>query len=288
MTYPDINYRKAIITMNEILKLSAKELETLDKMIAELESEIQKAPAGTLRICKRNGNLYFYQRFPGSREKVAYIPKDNIALARELAQKDYNLRLLKNLTAQRGSIKKLTGCYPADSPESIYEKLSPERQLLVKPLILTDAQYTSFWLSEEYSGLAFKADDHSNFITENGERVRSKSEIIIANFLLHSGIPYKYECPLSISGQVIYPDFTLLDAARRRTVYLEHFGMLDTPQYANSFVRKMNFYQMNGILQGDRLFATYESSEQSLDTRVLARLFENFSKPVWPKEKPLQ
>ena len=55
----------------------------------------------------------------------------------------------------------------------------------------------------------------SNYIqvSENGEFMISKSEVIIADKLKHHKIPYAYEYPLKDdSGVVIHPDFTIEDA----------------------------------------------------------------------------
>ena len=52
-------------------------------------------------------------------------------------------------------------------------------------------------------------DDMSNYITDAGERVRSKSELVIANLLYKNNIPYMYECPLKINNNTVYPDFTV-------------------------------------------------------------------------------
>lgn len=53
-------------------------------------------------------------------------------------------------------------------------------------------------------------------IRETDERVRSKSEVIIADILNQEGIPYRYECPLQLKGWgKVYPDFTVLSERER-------------------------------------------------------------------------
>ena len=53
--------------------------------------------------------------------------------------------------------------------------------------------------AEKYIGLGFREDDQTEFITNRGERVMSKSEKIIADELDRWGIPYKYEKPLPLN-----------------------------------------------------------------------------------------
>lgn len=50
------------------------------------------------------------------------------------------------------------------------------------------------------------------FIHRNnsGIMMRSKSEVLISNYLLSYHIPFRYECELVLGDSVYYPDFTLL------------------------------------------------------------------------------
>ncbi|MBQ4045421.1 MAG: hypothetical protein II627_03140 [Lachnospiraceae bacterium] len=85
--------------------------------------------------------------------------------------------------------------------------------------------------------------------------------MLIANKLFSMNIPYKYEQPLLLnSGTTIFPDFTILDLRRRRELYLEHFGMMDNPEYSEKAIKKNDDYARNGIFLGCQLFITMESS----------------------------
>ena len=73
-----------------------------------------------------------------------------------------------------------------------------------------------------YQGKPFDAS-LPKLYTSREERVRSKSEIIIADTLSRESIPYRYECPLHIPDVGnIYPDFTVLNVAKRKELYWEH------------------------------------------------------------------
>lgn len=74
---------------------------------------------------------------------------------------------------------------------------------------VSDDEYANMWANKSFIGKAYN-DQLPYYETDNKERVRSKSELNIANALYKYGIPYKYECPLRLSnGKVIYPDFTI-------------------------------------------------------------------------------
>lgn len=117
----------------------------------------------------------------------------------------------------------------------------------------------------------FSADDNSAFYTKKNERVRSKSEVIIANLLNMMNLPYRYECALVVGDRKIHPDFTILDVENRRQVYLEHCGMMDTPNYAKSAVERINLLALNNICIGENLICTFETSTHVMDTRVVKK-----------------
>lgn len=84
--------------------------------------------------------------------------------------------------------------------------------------------------------------------TTRGELVRSKSEVIVADNFDGLGLPYAYEQPFTApDGSVRYPDFTVDDAETGRRVLIEHLGMLDRPDYAARWKRKLDWYREAGV-----------------------------------------
>ena len=78
-----------------------------------------------------------------------------------------------------------------------------------------------------------------------------------------------------INGKIIHPDFTILRVRDRKILYLEHCGMADDPEYAEKrIVKRINEYSQAGIILGDNLFLTFESSTTPFDVRVLDRMIE--------------
>lgn len=112
-------------------------------------------------------------------------------------------------------------------------------------------------------------------MTDRGERVRSKSEQLIANRLLAKGIPYKYECPINVGGKIFHPDFTILRISDRKEIYYEHLGKMGDEEYAHTTILRINKYVMNGIALGEKLFTTMESYTAPLDLRVLDQMIES-------------
>jgi hypothetical protein len=84
--------------------------------------------------------------------------------------------------------------------------------------------------------------------TINGEAVRSKSEVIIANLLHHHNLEYLYEQPLKIDDITKYPDFTIENSEGGIPYYWEHCGLLNNPDYQRRWEAKKQWYRDNDIL----------------------------------------
>ena len=89
--------------------------------------------------------------------------------------------------------------------------------------------------------------------------VRSKSEVIIANLLVHNDIPFIYEQPLYASDGTMYlPDFTV--KFKGETYYWEHVGRLDLPNYKTHWEQKEKWYNKNF---SGKLIKTFEDPNLS-------------------------
>ena len=155
-------------------------------------------------------------------------------------------------------LDKVINEYKGDNAGIIYDSLCDGRKLLINPIEISNEEYVRIWENEAYESKEIR-DDIPYFVTDKGEKVRSKSEKILADKFFKLGIPYKYECPLRVKGYgIIYPDFTLLNAKTRQIYYWEHLGMMDSPEYVEKAVAKINTYQKSGIFPGKELLLSFE------------------------------
>ena len=160
--------------------------------------------------------------------------------------------------------------------EDIFPKLSDERKQHVHPVEWSGEEYVRQWLKAEYKRKGFR-ENAPEYYTDAGERVRSKSEVLIAHSLIKHGVPYRYECPLLLKGYgYVYPDFTVLNVRTRKELYFEHLGMMDDADYSRKALQKITLYEKNGIFLGDKLVLTHETSENPLDIRLLDRIIEHY------------
>lgn len=124
------------------------------------------------------------------------------------------------------------------------------------------------WEHVTYCGNTFDEQDTSEFFSDKGERMRSKSEVLIANSLFRKGILYKYEYPIKLyNGKIRYPDFTILNIKRRKIFYWEHLGKMGDNDYVICNVRKISEYGKSGIVLGKNLVLTMETESIPLSTK---------------------
>ena len=101
-------------------------------------------------------------------------------------------------------------------------------------------------------GQARRYDRHLMHVAPNGTPMASKNEVIIAG-LLDRLVPGRWQYEQVFQGKdgrEVLPDFTI-STDDGRTVFWEHAGMLDLPDYAKKWELKKAWYAENGVLPFD-------------------------------------
>ena len=279
--------------MNDIMREFEKEINKLEKIMQKIDDFLREAPEGCLKWQHKKGKTYYYQQYKEStletshnktdskpnkcKWKRKYITKENMILAKTLAKKHYYIALKDVVQNRIKALKTFTKYYPDREIDAIYEQLSEERKRLIEPIGQTLRDKVKQWDEEIYEkNTSFP--ENLRYETEQGDIVRSKSEVIIANILYQhrNNIIYKYEKPLEIiengRKKTIYPDFTIMNVHTGKVVYWEHAGLMDDAVYANDFVRKMNLYVTNGLMIGKDVVVSFETKENALDIRVVKKM----------------
>ena len=263
--------------MEKLRTMLLKEEKRLEKILKDTTGRLQDVPQGKLRVSSTGRNTtQFYYHVPGSQSRETYIPKSEKELIRQLAQKSYDEKVSKLAVKRLAQIRKITRDYEDDEIEKIFLREHEARKALIVPVEPTWDQKLEKWISEEYRKKEFQ-DGTPVILTEKGERVRSKSEKIMADYFYRSGIPYHYEKPLHLKGfGVVHPDFTFLSKKSGQEIYWEHDGRMDDPVYAHNAVRKIQAYEGNDIYPGERLILTFETEKNVLDMRHVKKLAEKY------------
>ena len=255
--------------LKELLIEEEKRLHSIKNVVDE---RLVGAPDGRLRITTSKKSVQYMHCMDDKIGK--YIRKDDMGIIGGLAQKSYDLRVKRLVDRRIKQIEKVAEEYNDNEIENIYEQLHPIRKELVKTVEMPWEQRLCEWKSIPYAGKEF-AENVPVIYTKKGERVRSKSEKMLADIFYENGIEYKYECPLKLRGfGIIYPDFTFLRKRDGKELYWEHDGRMDDPGYAEKAIRKINSYISNGIFPGDRLILTFESSAVVLSDKIIKNLIE--------------
>lgn len=253
--------------MTRIKEITEERANMLAKLIEQKETALKKVPEGSLRANKYKQGFQYYHYTSAQNPNGKYLRNNEQKLIHALAQKEYDQKVLKSAYKEQLLLKKLNELYSEEMLEDIYEKVVEGKQKLIHPVSIPERMYIEQWMGKAYEGLGFR-EDAPEFYSDRGERMRSKSELLIANALHRNNIPYKYECPLELSAYgIVHPDFTILDAKNRKEIYWEHLGLMDDSEYRERSLNKLIWYELDGYMLGDRLIITFETSKQPLNSK---------------------
>ena len=252
---------------NEINRLE----EECMKISLELEKLKKRVPVGArLRASKIGKGYQYFIRKQDGRINGEYIKKKDRQVAGFLAQIEYDEKLIEELQKKIESLKLLqTAC--EDPCEIAMGRMVLGKRELVDPHHISDEAFITQWRRQEYTGLEFD-EKAPEYYTRRGLRVRSKSEIIIADTLDDMSIPFLYEKPLHLDEGIVHPDFTLLNIRERKEVYWEHFGIMDDMDYRNGAFRKIRQYESNGFYRYDSFIWTEETGRCPLNMKSLRKM----------------
>ncbi|RYY50606.1 MAG: hypothetical protein EOO06_03360 [Chitinophagaceae bacterium] len=122
-------------------------------------------------------------------------------------------------------------------------------------------------------------------VSERGEPMISKNEVIIANSLYkyRKQIDYAYESKLKLeqSGRTIKPDFHIENRITGRQFYWEHLGMMTRSEYREKWELKKQGYLNDGYViwesgkpmpQGKVLIITEENPNGGIDSQYIDQI----------------
>ena len=286
-----------------ILKETANELESM------LECP-QPADGKTLNFKTLNGKPAFFCRQGGKR---TYVRLSDGKQIKELASRYYERKLKAAVLKEKKQIDSCITILEKDPETSDIDKVSEKLPEAIKENAglseFTGEGYACRW--QESNSVVkkrrtHKKDDYHKYKTLRGDYVGSKSEVIIADRLFVSGIPYHYEVAITpeatpdtrrpvydefgrIMGyetiafspeasDTLHPDFYVLNKRTRTAYFWEHLGKMDDPDYCKrNFNRFMRILDA-GYVIGEDLLVTHEDSRNPLMTESIDKIIEKYLK----------
>lgn len=112
-------------------------------------------------------------------------------------------------------------------------------------------------------------DYEGKYVCSDGHIVKSKSELVIDNYLFENGIPHAYEKALPCGNEKIVPDFCLPKYLDGEDVYIEHWGFgVENPEYMRRKEDKISKY----IELKETLICTFEEDLANIDYQLRKKL----------------
>ncbi|MFM1603011.1 hypothetical protein ABGF26_07765 [Helcococcus ovis] len=230
-------------------------------------------------VARKKGNKYIYYhktKRKNGKFTEKYLRNDEMNTVKTLAYNSYIKKLKKHVSKTLLLLKKLSKLNLENGIDEIYVSLPDSKKSLFSPIEPTWEQVLKHWKSIPYEKKLFLPNSQEIY-TNKSERVRSKSEKILADYFDSIGLEYKYECPIVISKySTLHPDFTFLSPITKQEIYWEHFGIMDNKEYVNNAISKLEAYNSIGIYQGKNLIITYETQIKSLNTNFFKNLVNEF------------
>ena len=153
--------------LTKVLLEKREQLLQIKQFIASDRSVEQK---GILRTSYSCGSCQYYLRTEENESRYPrgqYLHKNDMDIARKIAQRDYNQKMLKEIEKQLKIVEKAILQLQNNKLEEIYRKESEARQKLLRPLVLPIEDYVKQWEAVIYEGKAFP-DGQVEIYTEKG------------------------------------------------------------------------------------------------------------------------
>lgn len=271
-----------ILPPENYVELLEKRCVQLENAIKFLEESVKKAPAGAIRIAGKGKNTQFYHIGENTPKTGRYVTKNEFSLAKKIIQADYDKIQIEALNEELSALQKLMAFSQKGKAAKSLSKVNEYRKAIATPATLSDEEYAVQWKNMSFRKKSFSSKS-ADFATSSGQRVRSKSEIIIAQTLEQSEIPFRYEFPIVLElgdceFKEFFPDFYCLNLRTRKEFIWEHFGMMDDPQYAANAVGKLKIYGENGWLPGKNMIISMETRENPVSVKCIKAIIEQILK----------
>ena len=151
--------------VKKISTMLKEEANDLEEIINRAHVRMKKAPQGNLRISGKKRGTEYYLKKDGEKGNGRYISKKYISMIEKLAQKDYDVQLIKLAEERLKIIRNFLKRYEETDLQELYAGLNYHRKELLAEAVLSEEEYVRRWEAVEYEGKEF-AEDAPEIVTE--------------------------------------------------------------------------------------------------------------------------
>jgi len=255
-----------------LIELLENERVRIEKEISSIDSWLTSHEVHNYRVRRKNNRYYYTVEGDG---KEHYVSSANEGFLYTELNTSYLYRIKPMLEDDLRHIDSMLQHYHPEKRYLLYSKLSGGRKRFVKPLYKSVDEKLNEFTSALVEPMHY-AGSVAPYRTLNGEMVRSKSEMYIADLLAHNQIPYHYEKKLTVGNNTYYPDFTVMNPRTGQKYIWEHFGRMGDPKYSGDAIAKINQYLLNGYVPGRNFILTFESESIPLNSEVVQTIVSRY------------
>lgn len=239
--------------------------------------QLKSLPKGKLIGRKYKDKFQYYQLLSTINGKYTRhgIGK-NDHLKQQLARKEYLTKVIPILESNIKTLSKALTDYQSITPDSIINKMSdvykslPKQYFIDKSIMPEELQQ---WMDSPFDQSTFNLHEKIH-TTSRGLKVRSKSELIIAETLYSYNIAFRYEQRVYVNGRRFVPDF-IIKLPNGKLFYWEHAGMTHDKLYMHDHYNKLRYYQQADIVPWKNLILTYDNEFGELNTQIIHSEIKN-------------
>lgn len=205
--------------------------------------------------------------------KRKYLGVDGSEKVIKMKAARYYKKLLQVIERDIELLESLDKDYVLPDHEVINSLLPKVYRTDMPPVLMPSSGAAAEWKRKKEAEKAtyepYRPED-LKYTAKDGTKMRSLSEVLIANYLLSLGITFVYELPLKDHGDTILPDFTILSPVDNKTeIIIEHQGAMGSETYQWKFIHTVLFFLQTNKVPNKDVFFTFNHLNKDPDLRQI-------------------
>ncbi|MDO5331666.1 MAG: hypothetical protein Q4E99_03215, partial [Bacillota bacterium] len=243
--------------------------------IKKVKKQLSRCPRGTLYEQKKGNKSYFVQADYENGQAIRVGISSKPELVRALIKKYLLEAELDCREKKQAAVLEMERRWPEFDLTLTASGLKGRCPSITDDMIsaaVKEGEATG-WATEPFEQCSFRPEERRQ-ITSRGLKVRSKSEMFIAEKLYDYGLEFRYEEVFHAGNMQLVPDFTIRRADGKIFIW-EHQGLTSVQTYIERQTKKAQLYASIGYVPWDNLIVTYDNSDGIIDLRIVESEIKN-------------